>query len=52
MREFLPYVGVLAVLAVILYVIPIAVELFSDLLRDWIVRMYSAIRFSLSSPVS
>ncbi|MCL6543482.1 MAG: hypothetical protein K6T87_23325 [Roseiflexus sp.] len=42
MREFLPYVGALAVLAVILYIIPIAVELFSDLLRDWIVRMYSA----------
>jgi hypothetical protein len=42
LREFLPYVGALAVLAVILYIIPIAVELFSDLLRDWIVRMYSA----------
>jgi tetratricopeptide (TPR) repeat protein len=42
MRKFPPYVGLLKVLAVITFVIATAVQLFSDPLRDWIVRMYSA----------
>jgi tetratricopeptide (TPR) repeat protein len=41
-QRFPPYVGLLKVLAVITFVIAIAVQLFSDLLRDWIVRMYNA----------
>jgi tetratricopeptide (TPR) repeat protein len=41
-QRFPPYVGLLKVLAVITFVIATAVQLFSDPLRDWIVRMYSA----------
>ena len=41
-RRFPLYVGVVAVVAVIAFVIANAVQLFSDPLQDWIVQMYNA----------
>jgi tetratricopeptide (TPR) repeat protein len=50
-RRFPLYVGVVAIVAVIAFVIANAVQLFGDSLRDWIVQMYNAdpLRFIVAS---
>ncbi|WP_041332868.1 tetratricopeptide repeat protein [Roseiflexus sp. RS-1] len=50
-RRFPLYVGVVAIVAVIAFVVANAVQLFSDPLRDWIVQMYNAdpLRFIVAS---
>jgi tetratricopeptide (TPR) repeat protein len=50
-RRFPLYVGVVAIVAVIAFVVANAVQLFGDSLRDWIVQMYNAdpLRFIVAS---
>ena len=50
-RRFPLYVGVVAIVAVIAFIIANAVQLFSDPLRNWIVQMYTAdpLRFIVAS---